>query len=325
MELFMADFPKTARVGIIGLGSIGTRHAKILLMNNIEVLGYDTCEQSIARAKSTGITISNKREIKRHATHFIIATPNQHHTRDLESLVESKRPILIEKPLGTNLSDAKLLVKKASEQNTPVFVAYNLRQRKVVNAIHEILKKHDPETIISAQFHCGSYLPSWRPDTDYRLGYGSLKKTGGVVFDNIHEIDLAMHIFGEGKLISSTLINTGHLEIESEDFASLVIKHKSGTISSITLDYLRQPAKRTIEIMLLHGAIHVDLRTSQIEYAQADGTVKIEFKQDIDRDHEYTQQLSHFLHEKNWDKLCSDAEALGSLAIATEAKAAFDF
>ena len=58
---------------------------------------------------------------------------------------------------------------------------------------------------------------------------------------------------------------------------------------------------------------------------QADGTVKIEFKQDIDRDHEYTQQLSHFLHEKNWDKLCSDAEALGSLAIATEAKAAFDF
>ena len=75
-----------------------------------------------------------------------------------------------------------------------------------------------------------------------------------MVFDNIHEIDLAMHIFGEGKLISSTLINTGHLEIESEDFASLVIKHKSGTISSITLDYLRQPAKRTIEIMLLHGA-----------------------------------------------------------------------
>ena len=42
----------------------------------------------------------------------------------------------------------------------------------------------------------------------------------------------------------------------------------------------------------------MDLRTSQIEYAQADGTVKIEFKQDIDRDHEYTQQLSHFLHEK---------------------------
>ena len=54
----------------------------------------------------------------------------------------------------------------------------------------------------------------------------------------------------------------------------------------------------------------MDLRTSQIEYAQADGTVKM-VKQDIDRDHEYTQQLSHFLHE-NWDKLCSDAEALGS-------------
>jgi predicted dehydrogenase len=325
MELFMADFPKSARVGIIGLGSIGTRHAKILLMNNIEVLGYDTSEQSIARAKSAGITISNRSEIKRHASHVIIATPNQHHTRDLESFVGFQMPILIEKPLGTNFSDSKLLVKKASEQNTPVFVAYNLRQRKVVKAILEILKKYDPETIISAQFHCGSYLPSWRPDTDYRIGYGSLKKTGGVVFDNIHEIDLALHIFGKGKLISSTLINTGHLEIESEDFASLVIKHKSGTISAITLDYLRQPAKRTIEILMSHGAIHVNLRTSQIKYAKADGTVKIEFQQDVDRDHEFTQQLSHFLHEKNWGKLCSGAEALGSLAIATEAKAASDF
>ena len=321
----MSDFPKTAVVGILGLGSIGTRHARVLLENNVEVLGYDTSDQSIICAKKAGVTISTKSAIISRASHFIIATPNQHHIDDLGSLIEFQRPILVEKPLGTNFSAAQFLVNKARECQTPVFVAHNLRHRKVVQITHQILKKHDPRTIISAQFYCGSYLPSWRPNNDYRLGYGSMRKSGGVVFDNIHDIDLALHIFGEAKLISSTLVNTGHLEIESEDFASLLLQHKTGTISGITIDYLRQPAKRTIEILLSHGTIEVDLRAGQITYSQPDGTVTTEFQQEVDRNSEYALQLSHFLQENNWSKLCSSAEALASLVIATQAKEASNF
>jgi len=39
--------------------------------------------------------------------------------------------------------------------------------------------------------HTGSYLPEWRPLTDYRANYAAREETGGgCILDCIHEIDL---------------------------------------------------------------------------------------------------------------------------------------
>ena len=44
----------------------------------------------------------------------------------------------------------------------------------------------------------GQYLPDWRTNADYSKSYSaSFEMGGGVLFDLIHEIDLAVNLMGQ--------------------------------------------------------------------------------------------------------------------------------
>lgn len=312
-------------VGVFGLGSIGIRHARILIERDINVLGYDVSLNANHAAQKLSIQTLPKKTIADEASHFIICTPSEEHIRDINFLCKFGKPILVEKPLGTNYSETIRAIGMATAYGTDIFVAHNLRQRRVIREFCKIIKKLCPHNIVSADFYCGSYLPDWRPMMDYRTGYAAKAITGGVTFDNIHEIDLALHIFGPGYLLSSTLINTQKLEISAEDYASLVIRHDSGVITNISLNYHRQPSKRSIEVVLTNSTIKADLRKGRIVSCYPDGTQKVEFEKKVDRDLEYDLQTQYFLNSKYWNKLCTGREALDSLMIATSAKKTFKF
>ena len=54
-------------------------------------------------------------------------------------------------------------------------------------------------TPLRAHFTFGSYLPGWRPGTDYRQSYSAQRRLGGgVLLDVIHEVDYAAWVLGRG-------------------------------------------------------------------------------------------------------------------------------
>ena len=56
--------------------------------------------------------------------------------------------------------------------------------------------------------YCGSYLPDWRPETNYKNIYSSYKnKGGGVHLDLFHEVDFIYWIFGNPDTIYNFLSN----------------------------------------------------------------------------------------------------------------------
>ena len=76
--------------------------------------------------------------------------------------------------------------------------------------------------LVEADFYCGSWLPDWRPNLDYRESVSSQRALGGgVLLELSHEIDMAQYLLGTFEPCSARLHQTGLLEIDVEDQAEL--------------------------------------------------------------------------------------------------------
>ncbi len=124
--------------------------------------------------------------------------------------------------------------------------------------------------LLFARVHCGSYLPDWRPGTDYRQNYAAREETGGgCILDCIHEIDLARWYLGEVEEVSCTAGHLSALEIDTEDVAILVCRHSNGAISEIHLDYVQRTYERGCQIVGEKGTIFWDFTNKQVRWYDA--------------------------------------------------------
>ncbi len=317
----MAPNP-VSRVGLLGLGSIGLLHARLLREHDVDVIGYDPSAQASDQLADIGGTPTSRAAAINDCDAVIIASPNDQHLVDLGDVLGVHNPALVEKPLGHSLTEARRLIEFAESRNVVVSAAYNLRFRSVVRQLRNWLSEELLGEPVIAQFVCGSFLPEWRPSQDYSKGYAADPATGGVIFDIIHEFDLAVHLLGLAHVESAAASRSGLLEIDSEDCAVITLRHDSGALSTLHLDYLRRPAERSINIVGSMGSLHADLRSGEARLTANDGAVIRQHAKAINRDEEYNRQLEDFLNAaaNNSRPECSGRDALRSLAMALDAR-----
>ncbi|MBT8763517.1 Gfo/Idh/MocA family oxidoreductase [Desulfohalobiaceae bacterium Ax17] len=238
------------RTLIIGFGSIGKRHAKVLkeLYPNIDIHLVTSQEINAYKTYSELKKVSNIDKFD----YFIIASETYKHfpqLKFLENTVENKT-ILVEKPLFIKKENLKI-------KKNNVYVGYNLRFHPI---IQEIKNKTKNEKIIYVNAIAGQYLPTWRPERDYRKSYCATKeKGGGVLLDLSHEIDYIQHLFGKINHIEAKNTKISDLEIDSDDLTTAIGKTNKGTIINFSIDYISKIPKRSILVHTLHETIIGDL------------------------------------------------------------------
>lgn len=240
---------------VVGMGSIGRRHARIA-----HELGWDVavvsqypsnfrCYANIAEALQFFLPEA-----------IIIAKPTNEHF-DIALEIESRIAdisVLVEKPLFDRDLDF------APTRNR-YFVAYNLRFHPVFQRVKELLRN---STLVYAHVTVGSFLPSWRPESDYRQSYSASRaKGGGVVLDLSHELDCLMNWFGTEWTASAITQNSGALEIDSDDLCMALLQRRDGSSVFLHLDYLsRIPFRRGVvqclDKTILYDFINPSVRVS---------------------------------------------------------------
>jgi len=124
------------------------------------------------------------------------------------------------------------------------------------------LKQHLDKSaakINEVNVYCGSYLPDWRPDKDFRAIYSANKNMGGGVhLDLFHEIDYTCWLFGFPESSACFNSSKSSLDIDAEDYANFIFKYPSFN-ASIILNYYRRIPKRSIEILFEDSTWYVDL------------------------------------------------------------------
>jgi predicted dehydrogenase len=249
------------RVVIIGLGSIGEKHIFVLRKINpkIQLFAYKRCFQEEKKDIKNFYSLSDLQKIS--PSFIIISNPTDIHYDTLNEIYKFNIPLFIEKPLFNIKGDKEFALVKAIHSNNSTYIACNLRFHKGVLKMKELLQNKRVEEV---NIYCGSYLPNWRPNKNFRNIYSSNKdQGGGVHIDLIHELDYLYWIFGEPLKRNHTFSNSSSLEISAYDYANYLWQYKQFN-ANVVLNYYRKDTKRTFEVLTSKGTFLLDLLKNKI-------------------------------------------------------------
>ena len=254
------------KVLIIGLGSIALKHIKALqeLYPTVVIYALRRKGESSKGIKGV-IEIFDISEIKVDTLSFIlISNPTAVHYQTIKELIRYNKPLFIEKPLFEEITeDSNKLVNEIEKQGILTYVACNLRFLKSIAKIKELLVGR---RVNEVNVYCGSYLPDWRPNVDFRKVYSANKEMGGGVhIDLIHELDYVYWLFGKPTHTQSFFSNKSSLNITAYDYANYLWEYENFSVSVI-LNYYRRDNKRTLEIVTDKGTYLVNLLKNTISY-----------------------------------------------------------
>ncbi len=239
--------PETVSGVVLGTGSIGFRHLRVLnhgLGISVAAIPVRPSRKLELQAQHFVVCETLEEAVARGATYAIIATDTGRHLADTCKALLLDCDVLVEKPLAASTSGLGQLAILAREKHRKVFVGCDLRFDRSLLLFRERL----PEigSLHAVRIECQSYLPEWRPNRDYRQAYCARPEEGGVLLDLVHEIDYAMWLFGAPSQVFARLVNTGRLGIHAEETADLYWQTPTGAALSIRLDYLSRRPHRCI-------------------------------------------------------------------------------
>ncbi len=313
----------TPSIGVLGLGSIGMRHAGNLIAAGVDVRGFDPSPARRAvLSEKGGTAFDNADDAMEDMQGVVIATPSGGHLNDLAAAVAAGKHVFIEKPLAHVTEGVEEILCAAEQKGLIVFAGLNMRFHPAVAGAKALLDQDALGDLLWGRLLAASYLPDWRPDQDYRRGYAADAETGGALFDFIHEFDLAVHLLGPAVTCAAQARRTGQLEMDSEDCADVMLAHENGARSTLHVDYVTRPRQRLVEIGGSGGVLRLDLEAGRLVAMDTNGGVIEDRTCAPDTNIMYVDEMANFLGCIINDSApaCNGRDALDVLRLVVEAR-----
>lgn len=284
------------KIAFIGMGSIGTQHFRNLrriLEHEKRDYFIDLYRSGRGRALEADIAANVRREISLENAPIsefydlvFVTNPTSGHYAAVQRFAGAARAMFIEKPVfddpDVDLADLQL------RRDGIYYVACPLRYHPVI----EYVRTHIPcEQAYAVRAISSSYLPDWRPGTDYRACYSAHQDLGGGVdIDLIHEWDYLTRLFGPVQAGFAIRDKISSLEIDSNDLA-IYIARTAQTAIELHLDYFGRRPIRQLQIFLPEDTVDCDLLTGEIDWRVSGNNIRLDSRRDIYQ----VAELRHFL------------------------------
>lgn len=258
------------KLAFVGMGSIGKRHFRNVcayLEQTGQNYSIDLYRSGYGRRLESDVAAKIHRErflgdgIPCQYDAVFITNPTAAHYETIQRFASAAAAMFIEKPVfdhpNVNVNALEL------PQDGIYYVACPLRYHPVLQYVREHIPCREAYAV---QAICSSYLPDWRPGTDYRLCYSAHQNMGGGVdIDLIHEWDYLTWLFGSVKQGFAIREQISNLEIDSCDIAVYLAKTEN-TVLELHLDYFGRKNIRQIRIFLPEDTIDCDLLAGTIHW-----------------------------------------------------------
>ncbi|MFX1363483.1 MAG: Gfo/Idh/MocA family protein [Promethearchaeota archaeon] len=301
------------KILFFGLGSIGTRHLKLLKKNyNHEIYAYRTRKEDVFPGIHNIYDLEEALKVKPDIA-FITNPTSFHIETAIICLKAGITNLFIEKPLSDSLDNLDIFFNEIKKSSAIVHVGYSMRHNPIIKRMKELIDEIRDE-IFYAQTLNSSYLPNWRPGRDYREIYSSKNaQGGGVILDLIHEFDFNEWFFGKIKSINGIYGKISSLEIDSEDFCDVIINFENNMHATIHLDYFGFKAQRFVRLLTPQREILADMIKKEISFISEQKVRKETFH--FERNDYFEEQLALFLEgiEKQSKEIINVEDARGLL------------
>lgn len=274
----------TADIRVVGTGSIGRQYLSCLPMGSsgrriaVSASGRGTIAHEFSCIDQEDFVTRDRIPVDL----CVIATRTRNHVRDAMEFAPSSRRLLVEKPLAGSLSEAMVLASAEALLTKDVTVASPLRFMTGFRESRRLLATLG--NLVRVEITCQSWLPDWRPGSDYRASYSTTAGEGGVLLDLIHEVDYAVALFGLPETVSAELSEEPTLGIPVESHADITWKYANFDLK-LRLSF---GSKRPVRSLVVEGAGGIlewnllEGKTSLQREPQGPLTVRY-FPKDLDR------------------------------------------
>lgn len=278
------------KILIVGLGSIGQRHAACLQKaGEVEIAVLRTSKGTLKEKSGFTEFYSLEDALAYKPDGVIIANPTSLHAQTALPFLQRGIKVLIEKPIAGSPGEAAALL--PFKEN--LLVAYCVRFLPLVHVLKEICAD---EKMYKLSFKRSYYLPKWHPYADYRTEYTAKKELGGGVIRTLsHEIDLMLHLFGEPVHTTGIVDKISSLEINTDDFAFFTCKMKDGARVNFELDFFSPKNVNQAEMFTGKGKYTWDMKEMLFTPYNEMEPVRLYGQELFDIEKMYNSQVSDFI------------------------------
>ena len=205
------------KIGFLGAGYIAGVHASILARDErVQIAAVHDVVKKRARqfAHAAGATLAHSTsEVLAMCDAIYITTPNTKHTELAILATESGTHVFCEKPMATDLDDARRVLAAAKKSKYVFQVGHNRRFAPVYAELKQMLSTTHRSHSAHVKMNRGELLnPDW---------VGNPKITGGFLYETtIHMFDMLRFLFGEVKSLQA--VGSSHEYPETDDFSVLL-------------------------------------------------------------------------------------------------------
>jgi UDP-N-acetyl-2-amino-2-deoxyglucuronate dehydrogenase len=227
------------KFALMGCGRIAKRHSELLGFGQIDgACLVAVCDIVEAKAKATGEKFNipyftdvqamlNSVEIDV----VSVLTESGYHAKHVIEVAESKKHVVVEKPMALTLDDADLMIKTCAEQEVKLFVVKQNRFNVPVIKAREALINGRFGKLVMGTVRVRWCRPQRYYDQDSWRGTWALD--GGVLTNQAsHHVDLLEWMMGEVESVHA-MSSTALADIEAEDTAVVTLRFKNGALGII--------------------------------------------------------------------------------------------
>jgi predicted dehydrogenase len=218
------------RIGLVGAGSMGRRHAAFVDENLDCRLAAVADPHSRAVAEAAGVPwFPSHRELLAagDVDAVIIANPNADHVASAIDALEVGVAVLLEKPVATSHPEGVALVEAVDRTAGRLLVGHHRRHHPTVIAAREALAAGQLGKLVAvsgiwaARKHDDYFDDEWHRDSG----------AGVMLINLIHDVDLLRHLVGEPTLVQAVTSNQAR-GLAVEDTVALTLTFDDGVIGS---------------------------------------------------------------------------------------------
>ncbi len=255
---------------ILGGGSIGARHARNLRalgQTDIRIIEPDTERAVSLRAEGLRVEADPQAAFAPEVEAILICTPTVHHLAHARQAAEHDKHLFIEKPIAASWDGVDALVQTIQARGLVSLMGYNMRFRDGYTRAKALLDEGAIGRPLAARALVSFYLPHYHPGTDYRTRYQAQRALGGgVVLDDSHELDYLLDLFGPVAEVAAHTGRLSDLDLDVEDYAGVLLKHRSGVVTQLQMDFLGRVFRRELDITGSEGTLTLDHNSGELRH-----------------------------------------------------------
>lgn len=316
----------TPSILILGCGSIGKRHAR--LMRQLGVADLRICDpaddQRAALAAETPPTQSYDNYDTALADRpdiVYICTPPHMHIPQALSALGAGCHVLCEKPLSDSTAAVNDLIAKRDATGLKVMVALCFRH----HIGHLLAKRYLDEGRIGRLVNVRAFVGE--PILDARPDYPDMymSKTTGA-WDLMHDLDLALWYANqpvtEVRAVSGSYSDMG---TPADDVVEIIMRFADRCLGSCHMDFFTRPRARRLDLLGVDGAIAIEFASWEhctVSLHEKGATAWQHTEFDMVRDDMYRAEDKAFLDAVTQDApiTCTIEEAIKSMQVIEQAQ-----